>query len=246
MHAVPTTVIVPARFNGPPTTAQGGYAAGLLGRSVGGPAEVTLWAPPPLERPLAVTRDGDALSMWDGDTLIAEAHPTAVDAELPATVSLEAAEAASAAYPGFTEHAFPTCVVCGPQRAAGDGLRVFPGPVPGTPLFAAPWVPDPELAHADGAVALEGAVAPEIVWAVLDCPSAFGGVRSERSAVLGRIAADLRAPVVAGEPHVALGWARGSAGRKHHAASAVTRSDGEVVAISASTWIEPREAAGGA
>jgi hypothetical protein len=170
VSALPATVTVPARFNGPPESANGGYAAGLLGRHVAGAAEVTLWAPP-LERPLAMTRDGDTLAMWDGATLVAEAVPTTVEAEPPAVVPLEAAEAATAGYPGFAEHAFPTCVVCGPQRDVGDGLRVFPGPVPETPVFAAPWVPDGALADADGVVA------PEIVWAVLDCPSAFGGVR---------------------------------------------------------------------
>ena len=40
--------------------------------------------------------------------------------------------------------------MCGPDRAEGDGLRVFPGPVAGRGLWAAPWTPDPSVAGADG------------------------------------------------------------------------------------------------
>ena len=40
------------------------------------------------------------------------------------------AVAASATYPGFSAHPFPTCFVCGPERAEGDGLRLFPGRLP--------------------------------------------------------------------------------------------------------------------
>ena len=38
------------RYRGPLHSANGGYAAGLLGSRLGGAAEVTLRLPPPLER----------------------------------------------------------------------------------------------------------------------------------------------------------------------------------------------------
>lgn len=56
MGETATTITISARFDGPPTTGNGGYVCGLVARHVDGPAEVTLWAPPPLERPLTLER----------------------------------------------------------------------------------------------------------------------------------------------------------------------------------------------
>ena len=50
------TVTIDRRFRGPLDSANGGYAAGLLGSRLPGVAQVTLRLPPPLERPLAVRR----------------------------------------------------------------------------------------------------------------------------------------------------------------------------------------------
>lgn len=233
MGSTEATVVIDGRFNGPPDSGNGGYVSGLLGTRLEGPAEVTLRVPPPLERPLAVVRDEQVVRFEDGDALVAEAVPARVGVEPPMAVALDEAERATAGYPGFRHHHFPTCFVCGPERGAGDGLRLFPGPVDGAPVSAAPWVPAVDLGDGDGIVA------PEFVWASLDCPSYFGGVYG-RLAVLGRLAVDIRAPVRAGQPHVVLGWGRGSEGRKHHAAAAVTTPDGELLAVSRATWIEPR------
>lgn len=258
MGETATTITIGARFNGPPTTGNGGYVCGLVARHVGRAAEVTLWVPPPLQRPLTLTRDeptgdGPAVRLWDGETLVAEARPTSVDVDPPMTVSPAEAERASRDYRGFVHHAFPTCFVCGPDRPAGDGLGLFPGPIapdgspdgdggpdPSAtqpPVAAAPWTPAAELADGDGSVR------PEVVWAALDCPSYFGGVRPGTLAVLGRLATQLRGPVRAGEPHVVTGWSQGTDGRKHYAAAAITDARGEVEAVSSAVWIEPREPA---
>ena len=45
-------MIIPARFNGPPGSADGGYACGLVSEALGGGFEVTLLLPPPLETEL--------------------------------------------------------------------------------------------------------------------------------------------------------------------------------------------------
>ena len=45
-------MIIPARFNGPPGSANGGYACGLVSEALGGGFEVTLLLPPPLETEL--------------------------------------------------------------------------------------------------------------------------------------------------------------------------------------------------
>ena len=62
------------------------------------------------------------------------------------------------------------------NRPPGDGLRIFPGPVAGLGLWAAPWTPDPSVAGANGKVR------PEVVWAALDCPS---GIAAAEAAGLG-------------------------------------------------------------
>ncbi|HVM14427.1 MAG TPA: hypothetical protein VM287_08870 [Egibacteraceae bacterium] len=231
---VERTVGIPARYNGPPASGNGGYVCGRVAAAVDGPAEVTLHVPPPLERPLSLIRTPGGAQLHDGDTLIADAVPTTVDLRPPAIVTLADAERAAAGYPGFSDHAFPTCFVCGPQRAAGDGLRVFVGPVAGAHVAAAPWTPAPDLADS------AGVVRPEVVWAALDCPSYFGGPVGVL-AVLGRLAVDIRAPVIAGQPHVVLGWGRGSERRKHFAAAAITDGAGNLLAVSRATWIELRE-----
>lgn len=231
------TVTVAARFNGPPTSGNGGYVCGLVGARIPGPAEVTLFVPPPLEVALTLVRGDEGVVLRRGDVVVAEGLPTTVEGQPPVRVGLEAAERAVAGYPGFTEHAFPTCFVCGPQREPGDGLRVYAGPVEGTPVAAAPWTPPPDLADADGVVL------PEVVSAALDCPSYFGGPVGV-PAVLGRLAVDIRAPVLAGRPHVVVGWGLGSERRKHFSAAAVTNVEGDVLAVSRATWIQPRPATG--
>lgn len=64
---------IPARFNGPPGSANGGYTCELVAGLLGVPsAEVTLRSPPPLETEMAAERSGDAVRISDGETLVAE------------------------------------------------------------------------------------------------------------------------------------------------------------------------------
>lgn len=221
---------IPARFNGPPTSGNGGYVCGLMGSRLPGPAVTTLRIPPPLERPLQVVPRGDGLQLLDGDALVAEAEPATVEVEVPAPVSLDEASAAVAGYRGFTEHAFPSCFVCGPERGEGDGLRLFPGPVGSRGVAATPWTPEASLGE-------DGVVRPEIVWAALDCPSYFGGPVG-RLAVLGRLAVEIRGQVHVGQPHVVMGWGVSSEGRKHLAGAAISDASGNVLAVSRAIWIE--------
>jgi hypothetical protein len=104
------------------------------------------------------------------DAIAATAVPSRFTSTAPDPVELKAAERASSRYPGFEHHHFPNCFCCGPNRSAGSGLRIFPGPVDGRQLVAAIWRPDASLRQADGGVAAE------IVWAALDCPAIWGYV----------------------------------------------------------------------
>jgi hypothetical protein len=219
-------MIIPARYNGPPSSANGGYACGLLAELLGGEAEVTLRAPPPLERELEAVCAGERVELRDGGALIAEARPTTLDVDVPAPVSLDEAAEASTRYAGFVRHAYPTCFTCGPAR--GDGLGVYAGPVAGREgLVASPWTPSPGLR-------------PEIVWAALDCPSGWAVDDFQREGVLlGRMSARTERLPTAGDPHVVVGWRVGEEGRKRFAGSALFTAGGELLARARSTWIVP-------
>jgi hypothetical protein len=165
---------------------------------------------------------------------VAEAAPATVELDVPEPVDLDAARLASARCPSPETHPFPECFVCGPARERGDGLRMFLGPVEGRRLYAAPWIPDASLPQRDGALA------PEIAWAALDCASAgaiplLGEVGT---AVLGRLAVRLDAPVQAGEPHVAVSWPLGRDGRKVDMAAALFDARGTLKGVSRARWIE--------
>jgi hypothetical protein len=217
-------VRIPARFNGPPGSANGGYTCGLVAGLLGGEAEVTLRVPPPLERELRVVHADGRVELRDGDTLIAEGERASVEVDVPSPVSLAEAEAASTRYAGLAHHAYPTCFTCGPERE--DGLGIYAGAVAGRDgIVAAPWTPAEEPA-------------PEVVWAALDCPSGWAVDDFQRDGVLlGRMAARVDRLPVPGEPHVVVGWRVAEEGRKRYAGSALTTADGEVLARSRSTWI---------
>jgi hypothetical protein len=224
-----TELVIPARFNGPPGSANGGYACGLVAGQVDGVAEVTLRAPPPLDTLLTVVSDGTRVELRDGERLVAEAR--AADADLgldvPEPVTVAAAKEASRRFAGFAHHAYSTCFVCGPDRS--DGLAIYPGPVEGRDgLVAAPWTPP-------------GQVSELLVWAALDCPSGWAVDDFQREGLLlGRLAARIDARPTPDEPHVVVGWRRAIDGRKRYAGSAVFTADGELLAQARSTWIQLR------
>jgi hypothetical protein len=223
-------MIIAARFNGPPGSGNGGYSAGLVAAELSsdvdggtGAIEVTLRRPPPLDRELTV-RHEDVLRVFAGDDLIAEAKPAEVgDDEVVAPVSPADAEVVSRSYVGFRDHPFPTCFVCGPERAVGDGLRIFPGRL------------------ADGRVAAPFAVpddaSPITVWAALDCPSGWAVPLEDRPYVLGRIAVRVNARPVAGDACVVVGELVGEDGRKAFSRSTLYSPAGNVLALARATWV---------
>ena len=214
-------MIIPARFNGPPGSANGGYACGLLSEALGGGFEVTLKRPPPLDVDLDLV--GNELK--HSDVVVAEAHRNLSPMDSIEPVSPEDAVEAAKGYAGFQQHAYPTCFTCGPARE--DGLGIFAGPVAGREgVVASPWTP--------------GELRPELVWAALDCPGGWAVDEFQREGVLlGRMAAAIHGVPRAGEPHVVAGWRIGEDGRKRYAGSALYTAGGDVLAVSRSTWIVP-------
>jgi hypothetical protein len=223
-----TSLTIDARFNGPPGSANGGYTCGVLAGLLGGAAEVTLRRPPPLDRPLEAARIDGGVRLLDGEAVVAEAISAEVTLEPPDPVAPDEAVQAAARYPGFRRHAFPTCFVCGPARAEGDGLRIFAGPVAGRDVFAAPWV-----APAD--------MSPALVWAALDCPGAIAvGFPDRGETLLGRFAARVGRVPRPGESCVVVAWPLGEDGRKLYAGTALFSEAGEPLAVARATWIVPR------
>ncbi|MGN0063226.1 MAG: hypothetical protein ACI379_03200 [Nocardioides sp.] len=243
-------LIVPARFNGPPTSGNGGWTAGALAsqdsfdcpdrRNDAWPSlEVSLRQPPPLDTPMRVSEEDGVVTASFGGAVVATARrsdhePVEVDGTDPVS-----AARASEHYPGLVDHPFATCFSCGPARGEGDGLRIFPGPLAdGTGRLAATWTPHPSLAedwhtyvdeHARAGVAA--------TWAALDCIGGWAGGLTDEVKVLGRMTARLDALPVVGEEHVVVGEPRGREGRKTFTAATLYDSDGRVVATAEHVWI---------
>lgn len=249
LRFVTGSIVIERRFNGPPDSANGGYTCGCVARGMGGAAggavQVSLRQPPPLEEPLELDVSDGGARLLAGDALVAEASVVSSEslAEPPRLVGPgEAREAASRSVYLEETHPFPTCFVCGPRRSEGDGLRIFAGPLDG--MYAAPWRPPDDLARADGTVA------PEIVWAALDCPTSAPGLNEPGPdgrvlpIVLARLAVEVTGEVRAGADHVITSWEIGRDGRKREAGAALHDAGGELLARARALWIELRAVPG--
>jgi hypothetical protein len=221
-----TIVTIGRRFRGPLDSANGGYAAGVLGSRLGAAAEVTLRLPPPLERPLTVRRRGERLLLEDSGRLVAEAVPADPELVPSAPPTYDEAAAAAEGVGGWGPSAFAECFVCG-VRDDGSGLGIHPGPVPGRAgLVAAAWV-----AHE---------VTPEVVWASIDCPGAYAaGDPGRGEVVLGRMTARVERLPDEGERCVVIGWPLGEEGRKLYAGTALFGARGDLLALARQVWITP-------
>jgi hypothetical protein len=239
--SLPETLTIPARFNGPPGSANGGYTCGRVAQLVGAEeVEVSLRKPPPLDQPLEVVRDGERVELRDGDALVAEGQPTELLLDVPDPVDRD--EVAAAEQRGrerwTADHPFPTCVVCGPERDADDGMRIFPADISGQDmLFGACWTPREQ--DGDG----DGWVRPELVWAALDCPTSapVANFAEGPPMVLASLAARLGCPVQVGESHTILSWRTEVDGRKRRSAAALYDSGGIFICGSQALWIQLRE-----
>ncbi len=219
-------MIIDRRFNGPPDSGNGGYSAGMCAQlAPAGTVEVTLRKPPPLDVQLTWREEDGVVKVFDPDGgLVAEARSAALDSEeVVVPVSWDEAVTASASYPGFTTHPFPTCFVCGPQRLQGDGLRLFPGRLPDRRTATPFTVPD--------------RVAAELIWAALDCPGGWAVPLEGRPYVLGRLTARVDSLPSPGERCVVMGAMTGEDGRKAYTRSSLYGADGGLLAAARATWI---------
>lgn len=220
------SITISQRFRGPARSANGGYAAGRLATFVDGPAEVTLRLPPPLDRPLTVVEDDGRVLLCDGEAVVAEAERGAPEIEPPAPPTLSEAEDAQTRHVRWGGENFSECFSCGERPE--DGLCIHVGPVGGRDLHAAAWT------------ARE--IAPEVVWAAIDCPGAYAvGGPGRGEVLLGRMAAEIHRLPEEGERCIVAAWPLGEDGRKLHAGTALFSTEGELLALACQTWIAPKE-----
>jgi hypothetical protein len=176
--------------------------------------------------------------------VVATGRPASVELTRLEKASFDEAYAAELLTPVKPhEHLLPTCFVCGPARAKGDGLRIFAGPLVrqsrnASAVLAATWTPDPTLAAEDGFVA------PEFLWSALDCPTGYASAYHGESSsfdqtpiLLGRMSARIETRPRPGERCVIAAWEVGRDGRKRVAEAAAYGEGGALLAVARSTWI---------
>jgi hypothetical protein len=263
-HFPTTELTIAPRFCGPAGSGNGGWTAGSVAALVPGrehedrcrswpTIEATLRQPPPLDVAMRVQhlaaddptytgRGGPLTVLAAGDARVVEAQT--VDEEIVPVeqVPLDEARAAMAAYPGLRQHPFPSCFVCGPERAEGDGLRIFPGPVTpaadGSVRVASVWTPHPSTNedYHEYVDDVPRASLP-VTWAALDCTGGWAADLNERMMVLGRMSAEIDALPAIGEEHVIIGQLLGVEGRKSLTATTMYDADGRIVGRARQTWI---------
>lgn len=239
------SLIIPLGFNGPRLSGNGGYVGGRLAEKYTqafGPAdaiEITFRAPSPIETKMALRRDGGVLRLLDGETLVCEARAGSVAHLEPPPSPRDWTDVMRRAETGGCgdDSEFNTCLVCGRNRARGDGLQVWgtPGPQKGHSLSC--YVPHAN--HADDT----GRIRPEFVWGTLDCPGAWAAQDPDdyRAALTGRMTAKIIEPPRVGERCAVVGWKTGEDGRKLFSGTALYTESGRLCALAACTWIVLKE-----
>lgn len=245
------TITIDEKFRGPPESGNGGYVSGAVAEhlaaaygDIGDSAiEVTLRAPTPLNKPLALRQSTEGvLQVMQGETLIAEAQQTTLNLPIPTPPDFSAALSARNESPSFAVGInplveggtgfHPICFCCGTDVAQDAGLHVYAAPVPGFDGVAAAWRPADCFANPDGML-------PEaVVWAALDCPGQFAFFAAGiRTGMLGRMTGRQLRPVKAEQDAVVIGWCIEVERAKHFAGTALFDQSGELCAYSKQVWI---------
>lgn len=203
----------------------------MVAKELGGVTECTLRNPVPLDVPLRMEPTEAGAALRYGEKVIVEASSTTLAIGPPAPIGIEqATEAMASSFALDPRHPFPTCFVCGPRRAAHDGLNIFPAAV-GQNIHAATWLPAAEFGDS------RQLVAREFLWAALDCPTGFAaGFPMAGKLVTGRLAVDQMRPIRVGERCLLLSWPLGVEGRKHFSAACLYQNEA-ICAIARATWI---------
>lgn len=233
------SVIISGQFNGPPKSANGGYASGLLAASMyaagyHGAVEASLHAPPPLDHALQLSANNEGALLMNGEAKMGSAKSTKLALEVPHLPT----NPVFCGDPPIDNDAlapFDICFVCGRARPAGDGLCLFSQCIEGHDnLVGAPW-----HLHKNFATD-EGLIDPLYVWSALDCPGYYACAFGE-PALLGRLTAELIKPLKAESDAMVFGWSlnapNAQKSRKRRCGTAIVDSDGDLVAKAEGLWI---------
>jgi len=231
------TLVIDRRLYGPRRSANGGFAAGSISRSVDADVvTVRLHKPVPLGRGMnVVATDDGGIRVVDGARTIASAYPgTLADADPPPAPSYRDAVLARAAHPlAGMRHPLSDCFVCGPHRP--DGMHVTPGFAPDrADMLVAPWVVGADVSGS-------GIAHLAAVWGAIDCTSyPAHALRTGELCLLGTMTALVERRPRVGEKLVVYSWTRSHERRRYETSAVMVDADGAVVARADATWIAVR------
>ena len=244
-------LIIPQRFNGPQTSANGGWTGGSLAKRLQATSvTASLKSPPPLDTPMAVTQEPDgAVGLRFNQSLVALAHAETFDLALPTLPNFEEASVASqrAFAQGQKRLSWPysKCFACG--VAHGSGLCITPGPIASSGhhhVIAALWTPASTFNQDKAQEDVAGQkVCMEAIWAALDCPAGIAWsyrLPEGQPMVTVRMSVAIEAAPVVGETYIVMGWPIAQEGRKLHAGTALASLDGRILARSLQLWLLPK------
>jgi hypothetical protein len=227
-------VVIDGHICGLPGVGFGGYVGGLLAAELGAPAKVDFLRPAPLGIRLRVEHDqaGEA-RLLDGEVVLAVGRPYETSDAHPAPPAWEEAVHASQAYVAMTDNEYPNCFGCGPAVPDGKGMRVFTGPIRESDLVATAWAPSEAFAGADGTLLTA------FVWSALDCPGGLARRQflTSEPAVTAYLAVKQLAPILAGRPHVVIGWPIHHESRKSLVGVAVFDREDVLCARGEALWV---------
>lgn len=232
-------VMISSQFNGPPKSANGGYASGLIASALKdagyqGAVEVSLHVPPPLDAPLILSVDDGLSVLLNGDVKVGTGKPAVLDLTVPVLPSSPVL-VGKPHNPSGKFEPFDICFVCGNARAPGDGLCLHAERVEGYEgLVAAPWDIHSSFIGEDGYVL------PEFIWSALDCPGYFACAYGE-AALLARFVVEVIKPLTGDKSAHVFGWSldpdKKELGRKRRCGTAVVDAAGQVVAKAEALWV---------
>ncbi len=225
---------IPAIFNGPPGSANGGVLIGALASLFKGSYVTRLFAPPPLDtRMLIQASDHTSVEVKLKDKVIASAKVESFEPVILPAIGLENAEIAARKYVGLTpQYKYHHCYVCGMARPIADGLHIYPGKSD-LDVYAAPWYPLAQ--HADK----HGIIKPEFIVGALDCPSGIACMGSPpRLLILGTMWVKIVNDAPVDSYYYIVSRCDGIEGRKYYGSSVLYDRNDREIAHSRSIWIE--------
>src|SRR5947208_7702468 len=118
-------IVIDPAFEGPPASAHGGYACGIVAPYLAADAEITLRKPVPLGTGLRLAPYNGGLALHDENDLVAEGASTRLEDHTPQPPTFAEALAATASFPGLRPHPYRTSVSRGHVGTDASGSRII-------------------------------------------------------------------------------------------------------------------------